>query len=127
MATTESSTVVNMVANADLSGDQFKLVQITGDNEVGLAAVGTRIMGVLCNKPGEATGAAGEAAAVAIDGISKVSIGAAVTAGDMVTSDANGQAIVATSTNYAIGMFLEAGAAADEVVSVLLKPQALLA
>ncbi len=59
-------------------------------------------------------------AAAAPDGAKvEVAAGAAVTAGDLVMSDAQGRAITATATNNILGRALTAAGAADEVITIL--------
>ena len=75
-------------AESDLTGDQFKIVELTSTAhgvEVGAANEG---FGVLQNHPRD-----NEAATVALAGITKVIVGAAVVVGDFLTSAATGWAI----------------------------------
>ena len=85
----------------------------------------------------EAVGISLEAAAAAddpaipvglLDGAKvEVEAGAAVTAGDEVTSDANGQAVVATTGQRVLGFALSAAGAADEVITIVAQKGALAA
>lgn len=97
------------------SGVQYRFVQVVGDHEAGLFtnATGTVAVGVLQNKPQEV----GEAAQVAVDGISLVEAGGAITAGDTVGSDADGKA----TTGGDLGIALYGAAATDELIPVLLR------
>ena len=107
----------DVVANADLSAQQFNLVKIdaTADRAVILAVANTDVvLGVLCNKP-----TLGVAALVQIDGEAKVRYGAAVVRGAALMSDTAGHAITQTTTNPVFAYALESGAS-GEVHSVTL-------
>ena len=77
---------------------------------------GAKADGVLQNKPA----ASGRAATVGIDGVTKVRVGAAVTAGDDLASDSTGRAVTATTGDIIIGRALEDGSAANVVISMLI-------
>lgn len=80
------------VASGDLSACLNRIVtQLGTDFKVGLAGAGAGF-GVLENAPKD-----GEFAAVATDGIVTVRVGAAVTAGDYITSAASGWGVKVTS------------------------------
>jgi hypothetical protein len=94
-----------LLAAADLRTHQYKLVNLNASGQVALAGSGTRAIGVLQNKPNT-----GEVCEIIHDGISKVVLGATVTAGDEVMSDASARAITGTATNQGLGVALEGGA-----------------
>lgn len=97
-------------------GMQYRFVKVTGARQCGLAtAAADVVVGVMQNKP-QVTG---QAATVAIHGVSMVMSGAAVTAGATVTTDATGRA-VASGTNVR-GIALAAAGGANELVPVLLQ------
>jgi hypothetical protein len=79
------------VASGDLSALLNRIVQPLSDFVVGAAVAGNGF-GVLKNQPRN-----GEHAAVATDGITEVRVGAAVTAGQYLTSAASGWAVGVTS------------------------------
>lgn len=82
------------VASGDLSACLNRVVtQLGTDFKVGLAGAAAGF-GVLLNAPKD-----GEFASVATDGVALVYVGAAVTAGDYVTSAASGWAVKVTSGN----------------------------
>jgi len=83
------------------------------------AGAGVVVVGVLQSDPA----ALGREAAIMANGISKVVAGAAVAAGSQVTPDANGEAVVAATTNFVAGVALEAAANQGELIAVLLAPQ----
>lgn len=98
------------------SGKQYRFLKVTGKSQVGLSsAAGDHTIGVLQNKPQMP----GAAATVGLRGISLVTAGAAVAAGDAVVSDAEGRAVKATSGN-GNGVALSTSATAGELISVLL-------
>jgi hypothetical protein len=109
--------VPGMVGSADPNiGHQYEFVKITGRHQIGLAGAGDAAVGVLQNKP-QVTG---QAATVAIFGITPVRSGAAIAVGDLVEADSAGRAITAT-TGAALGTAIEAATGADQLISVLLK------
>ena len=101
-------------AGQDLSSKQFYFVTMASDGQVDPTGDGAQATGVLQNKPD----AAGKAATVAVGGRSKVSAGAAVSVGANVASDANGQAVTATTGEVILGIARSASSAADEIISV---------
>lgn len=111
MATeTAVQSVGTLQAGGDLSGKQFCYAKFSADNTLVAAAAATdKIVGVIQNKP-----LAGEAVDLAILGKCKILLGGTVAAGDYLTSDANGNAIKATSADaVTFGQACEAGVAAD--------------
>lgn len=96
-------------------GRQYHFVKVTGVHQVGLAAATGDVVGVLQNKP-QGTG---QAATVAIHGVSKVVSDVAITAGDPIFSSADGQA-AKTGTGPRVGTALSTTANAGELVNVLL-------
>jgi hypothetical protein len=98
-------------------GKQYHFVKVTGVHQVGLAdADDTTVIGVLQNKPQYT----GNAATVAIRGITKVVSDKAVTAGAKVYCSADGQATDATGGGgNALGVAVSTTAAAGELLSVL--------
>lgn len=74
------------------SGKQYRFVKVTGAHIVGLAtaAANERVIGVLQNKPQ----VVGQAATVAIAGVSLVQAGAAIAAGDGIKLSGTGTALV---------------------------------
>lgn len=104
-------------AGADLSEKLFFLARVDTDEDIVLAGDGERVLGVIReaadqNKP----------VTIQFGGIAKVSAGASFSAGVLVASDVNGQAVLATTGEYAFGMALQAAGAQNEIVSVVLLP-----
>lgn len=105
-----------VLANVDLSADQFCAVKIgTADLNVVLANTGGEaILGILQNKP-----TAAQAADVRFVGVSKAKAGAAYSRGAGLMTDTSGRLIAATSTNVIVAYALEAAGAANEIHAVL--------
>lgn len=97
------------------AGKQYCFVKVTGVHQVGLAGATGAVNGVLQNKPQNT----GNAATVAIRGVSKVVSSVAITAGDPIFSTATGTA-AKTGTGPQVGVALSTTANAGELVSVLL-------
>jgi hypothetical protein len=91
-------------AAADLSGSQFYLVELVG-GEMALSGAG-EFGRPLQNKP-----EAGQAAEVEKVGLSECIAGAAIAADALVTSDANGKAVTATTNDIVCGQAVSAAAA----------------
>lgn len=90
---TSKEEVVSAIASTDMRSHQFKIVDLTTTNfKIDLAAA-LKGYGVLQNAPN-----AGEHASVVTEGETMVKVGAAVTAGDWVTSAASGFAVATTSS-----------------------------
>jgi hypothetical protein len=103
------------VANADLTAKQFFLVKYSSGKIV-LADAGANAF-ALQNKP-----ASGQIADLALVGATKVVYGGDVNAGDYLSSDGTGKAVVATANHStttavngtrSVGIALVAGAAGD--------------
>jgi hypothetical protein len=108
--------IPGLVASADLSADQFKIVKLDSNGKVALCTtLGGDHDGVLQNKPA----AADRAASVGHLGVSKVLLGATVNAGANVSCRADSTGGPAASTHIVLGKAMEAGVAGD-IVSVLL-------
>lgn len=104
----------------DNAGNQYRGVKVTGSRTVGLATgTGDLCIGVLQNKP-QVTG---EAATVAIRGVSKVRAAGAVAAGAIVylTADGRGSATGTAGTTTQLGIAITAAAGANELFPVLLQ------
>lgn len=108
---------ISRVAGADLSSAQFKFVESNSSGTVTVTnAAGEYVLGVLQNNP-----ASGQAATVAVGGISKVVLGGTVSINDQISTDASGRAIAATTGHKIVGIAIKGGAV-GEVGSVFLRP-----
>ena len=114
MALDESARCITIPATADLSASQFKLIKRTAGLAVTTTAGTDVVIGPLQNKP-----LLGLSAEVAIDGVALAMVGAVVADGAQLMSDGSGRAITATSSNRAFGIAMAAGAAAGDIIPVL--------
>lgn len=118
MAYEESLQCITVPANADLSAKQYFFVKLTNSSGTGRAAVtgdGQSAVGVLQNKPDTA----GDAATVGFSGVSKVSAGGSITAGQPVASDSAGEAVAAATGDIVLGVALKSADDGD-IIPVLL-------
>jgi len=107
-------------AGSDLSTTgQYLFVELASDNQVDVvSSAGGDAVGVLQNDPS----AAGQAATVAVSGVTIVECGETMTAGQLVSAGADGKAILADTSTHIIHGKCIVGGASGEKVSVLLKP-----
>lgn len=112
-------TAFTFEAGSDLSASQYCFVDVAADGQVDVvSSKGAKAAGVLQDKPS----AAGRAGMVGVVGITKVKVGAAVTAGAEVISDADGKAIATDAADqYIQGTALETSTAANQLIAVLIK------
>mgnify|MGYP003628242359 CR=1 FL=1 len=109
---------ITLEAHADLSAKQFHFVKIHSANKVSLCtAITDAPIGVLQNKP-----EAGQAAAVRVWGVSKLSADAAITAGAILGTSTDSQAQTAVATNVVCARALEAAGAASVIIAALVMP-----
>lgn len=113
----ESDETFSLDAAANLSGSQYCFVKVTAALTCNITTAATDFAaGVLQNTPS----AAGRSATVQGAGISKVRSGAAIAAGDRLTSDATGRAITTTTAgNRVHGIALQAASAADQYIAAI--------
>ena len=104
-------------AGADLSAKVFFIAKVDTDEDIILCGAGQAALGVIREADVQ-----DRPVTIQFGGIAKVSAGAAFNAGVLVMSDTNGQAVLATTNNYAIGMAMQAAGGANEIVSVRLGP-----
>ena len=104
MAYEEALHSISMTASADLSTYQYHFVKVSGSRTVTVCTAVTDCpLGILQNKP-----ASGEEATIAVGGVSKFAVGADITAGDYIGTDATGNGVAKTNaTHFAIGRALE--------------------
>lgn len=108
MATENPGKLFSATAGADLSAKQFCFVKVSAARTVVAAGNGERAIGVLQDKP-----TSGKIGAVMLDGISKILFGGTVAAGDLISADANGAAVVPATGEAALGICLVGGAAGE--------------
>jgi hypothetical protein len=117
MSSDEVKQCISMPAGSDLTGSQFRAVEISDSNECGIAADATApFLGVLQNKPDE-----GQVAEIQIGGVTKMKMsGAGGSAGAIVTATTAGVGVATTTPeDYVIGQALEDWAA-NGIARVLL-------
>lgn len=107
-------------AGADLSGSQYKFVELGSGGTVTVCNAATdRPIGVLQNKP-----TSGQMATVRVRGVTKVQADAALAIGDAIGTSADGQAdpkVAGTdTTEYVVGTALTAVSNAGEIASALI-------
>lgn len=100
MAYTSNEQVMSFVASGDLSGAQYRFVDILADNRVG-HALANKGFGILVNAPKDK-----EHASVVIQGQGKVRAGGTITAGGFIVSAASGWAAAAGTITVASGQVL---------------------
>lgn len=110
--------IPGLEAGADLSAAQYRFMELTTGQATRINTQGELAVGVLQNAPA----AQHRAAEVAYAGVTKVVAGATVTTSVKVMSDNEGRAIDWTTGNHALGVALEAGAAAGDIFRILLLP-----
>ncbi len=111
---------ISRIAGSDMSGTnpgQYRFGEIAADGTVHVAGAGVRADCVILGKQ-----IAGHAIECGIDGRLLIVYGGTVTAGDALSSDANGAAITQSSTNIVNGTALESGVAGD-IGSMIFAPQ----
>lgn len=109
---------ITLEAGQDLSAKQFFFVTVASDGQVDPTGDGGVAVGVLQNDPA----AAGRAATIGINGVTKVSVGASITAGAAVASDSAGEATPAVSGDQILGIALAAGDDGD-IIPMLFQPR----
>lgn len=122
MSSDEQGTDRTFLAAADFSAKQYRFVKIDSSGNAAIAGRGDLAVGVLQNNPAAAT----RPATIRTSGVTKVILGASVTAGQAVVSDANGAAVNASSADNAyMGTFLESGTTSGQIVRMLIQPRGL--
>ncbi len=123
------------VANGDIAPSRILILDTSaGANKViqassatasplyGVAQAGTRNTPLTGLDTGFAASAGDNIAVFTAGDRVQVEIGAAVSAGNLLTSDTNGRAIAATSTNYVIGEAIDSGTALGQLIEMRVMP-----
>jgi hypothetical protein len=120
MAIEYTGQLITLEANGDLSASQYRLLNVlvgTVDLRVEVEDTDTLfVVGVLQNKPA----AAGRAATVQINGVSRAVASTAINAGALVTPTTGGKLKPAASGDVPCGILLDSPAADDEICSLLI-------
>ena len=113
----DSSTIVRKATGAIASG-AFKAVKFDANGGIVTGGVaGEKTIGLLIATTPEAV-AAGEDVTIQIKDIGLWEAGAAIKAGDELTTSATGTAAVAAAGNYVLAVALEAAAAPGAVIKI---------
>jgi len=124
MATVQNEQIITLTAGEDLSAKQYYLATIStgADNTASLAGDGNKAY-VILNEP-----STGQAASLAIGGVTKVVAGAGFTRGDKLASNGSGKAIAAVvgGTKHVVGFALESASGDGAVVRMLVVSPTLL-
>ncbi len=106
-------------ATATFSAKQFTFVKIDTSGQLATPGSGAYAVGVIQDKP-----AAGDPGAVCYPGdITKVQCGGSFTAGQEVMTNSSGQAVVATSGSFVLGVALTAGTL-NFLADIIFQPKA---
>ena len=115
---------ISMLAGADLSAvaSRYKVVAVSADNTVILAAAGTdQNLGIL-----ERGAASGAHVNVQTGGSAKGRAGASFAVGVNLMANGSGKLVLATATNKVVGIALEAAGADEDIVSIQLQVSQIL-
>ena len=112
---------ITLAASADLSSYQYYFVELSANDTVSVCnALTDRPIGILQNKPA----AAGRPAVVRVVGYSKVSSDAALTAGDLLGTSADGQGATKVAgtnvTHYLCGQVIKGTTVAAQLAEAFI-------
>lgn len=116
MAYEDPGKMITREASADLSASQYCFVDLDANGRVAVNGDGAQAIGVLQNDPA----ALGRAAAVMINGITKIKVAGTLTAGDDVSSDSSGRATTPVTGDRILGRVLESSTGANQIVPMLI-------
>jgi len=119
MAIEEGLRSISREASADLSAKQFHFMAITSSGQIAAAGDGVAVDGILQDNPS----AAGRVGALGVRGVSKLVVGAAVSAGDDISPNAAGRGVLSTTGDVIAGVALEDGGADGNIISFLINNQ----
>lgn len=119
MSTSNVGIDIPLTVAADLSAAQFRFMIVGTDGRGTTSAANGKIIGILQNTPA----AAGRAGVFRIAGVSKLEVGASVSAGDYLASNAQGFGTTAASLVDQIGaQALSTANGSGDYIDVLLQP-----
>ena len=110
----DSPTIVAKAAS-NIQGGAFLAAMLTKDG-IAVAKAGEAAIGIMI--PETDSPKAGEDVNIQVKDIGLAMVGAAVEAGDLLASDANGKLVKAASGNFILAAALDTAAAAGQVISV---------
>ena len=116
MAWESSQTCITLTSHADYTASQYRFVMVNSSGSAEVTAADGNAIGILQNNPD-----AGEAAVVAVAGVSKLYIGTtgALVAGSIVASEAAGAGILTNASAAALAIALEDSTANGDIISVV--------
>lgn len=109
---------ISVPVNSDLSAAQYHFVDVGTDGYLDLVGDGAKAIGVLQNKPDGSS--VDDVGSVGVRGVSKVEAAEAITAGDDIASNANGEAVTATTGDIVLGRALEDASGDGSIIAVLI-------
>jgi hypothetical protein len=116
MANKDASRSITLPAAAVFTTSQYRAIKVDANGRGALCAAGESAIGLLQNTPS----AIDEGAAIDFSGVTKAILGGAVTAGDVLTSDANAALVAGTSITNNFAVAIESGVAGD-IISVIMQ------
>jgi hypothetical protein len=118
MAYAFDQSFITLQAADNLTAYRYRVMRISGENLCNVASnvAANTAFGILDNDP-----TSGQAARVAVAGVTKVYSGGTVTAGLLLTHNSSAQVLNATSGQLVVGRALQTGVAGD-LVSVFIQP-----
>ena len=119
MAREEALISISVEAASNLSASQYRFMRVNASGKLAAPTAGQSVDGVLQDKP-DADGAVG---LLGILGASKITCGAAVTAGDELTPGTAGKAVTAGTSDVVAGKALADGSGDGSIIPMLLTPQ----
>jgi hypothetical protein len=105
-------------ANADLTGKERLFVKLNSSGKLALCGAGDGGFSLVNG------GVAGENLTVDLIGESKITLGGTVASGALITSDANGKGVTATTGNFINGYVVQGGVSGDIVTFLAAVPTA---
>lgn len=108
MSTSKVLDTIAGTANADLSAKLHHFAKAVDGDKIDLAGDGGNVIGVIVE-----AAASGYGVSVQYCGIGKVVAGGAITAGDLISSDANGAANTAATGDFVVGIALNTYASGE--------------
>lgn len=116
MAYEEALKRVSVPVNSDLSASQYRFVVVGADGYLDVVGNGATALGILQDDPDGSTNE--DVGAVGIDGISQVEAGAAITAGDALSSDSSGRAVPSATGDVPLGTAMEDASGAGSIFAM---------
>jgi hypothetical protein len=120
MAEFSKQIALTFLTDEDLSSSAYRVVLLGTDNLVGITTSTTVPATGITTDNVEDGSSTSAPVTVAVSGVAKAEVGAAVNAGVALMAATGGKVITCTSGNVAIGMALSTGGADGDIISVLI-------